>query len=140
MHRFPSEEWAEAYKNALNHSKAYREACREWTFGNVAIIVQCDLSIGIEHDVGIIVDVHRGECRGAKFVECAGAPIDAGFVIAGSYQRWKDVIERGLDPIKALMEGKLKLRKGHLPTMIRFVESSRQLVATAARVPTEFLH
>jgi hypothetical protein len=37
------------------------------------------------------------------------------------------------------MEGKLKLTKGHLPTMIRFVESSRQLVMSASRVPTEFV-
>jgi hypothetical protein len=37
-----------------------------------------------------------------------------------------------------MMEGKLKLARGHLPTIIRYVESSRQLVASASKVPTDF--
>ena len=139
MHRFPSEEWTEAYKNALNHNHAYREAGKPWTFGAVAMVVQCDLSLGIEHDVGIVLDVHAGECRGATFVERVGDS-DAEFVIVGAYRRWKDVIEGRLDPIKAMMEGKLRLARGHLPTIVRFVESSRQLVASASKVPTEFQH
>ena len=43
------------------------------------------------------------------------------------------------DPIKTLMQGKLKLTQGHLPTLIRYVESSRQLLASAQNVPTEYL-
>jgi putative sterol carrier protein len=138
MYQFPSHEWTEAYKNAVNQNAAYREAGRPWTFGAVAMIVQCDLSVGIEHDVAMILDVHEGECRGAKFVEGIEDTSEAAFVIVASYQRWKDVIEGKLDPIKGMMEGKLKLSKGHLPTIIRFVESSRQLVTSASKVPTEF--
>jgi hypothetical protein len=36
------------------------------------------------------------------------------------------------------MQGKLKLTKGHLPTMIRYVESSKQLLSSAQSVATEF--
>ena len=128
MHRFPSEDWTQAYKNAVNHNPAYRRAGKPWTFGSVAIIVQCDLSLGLRQDTGVILDVHEGACRGARFIEGIASTEEAAFVIVGSYQRWKDVIE-----------GKLKLTKGHLPTLIRFVEPSRQLVASACRVPTEFL-
>ena len=42
------------------------------------------------------------------------------------------------DPIKAMMQGKLKLTKGHLPTMLKYVESSRQLVVSATMVETSF--
>jgi putative sterol carrier protein len=48
------------------------------------------------------------------------------------------VIEGKLDPMKAMMEGKLKLSRGDLPTIIRFVEPSRALVASARKVPTWF--
>jgi putative sterol carrier protein len=48
------------------------------------------------------------------------------------------VIERKLDPIKGMMEGKLKLVRGDLPTMIRFVEPARIVVASASKVPTDF--
>jgi len=140
MHRFPSVEWTEAFKNALNHSKAYREAGKPWVFGAVAMVVKGDPCRGIAHDVGMIVDVHEGTCRSAKFIERVRDLADANFVIAASYPRWKDVIEGKLDPIKGMMQGKLKLTKGELSVLVRFVESSRQLVASAREVPTEFPH
>ena len=61
------------------------------------------------------------------------------FVIVAPYERWKKVIDGELDPIKAMMEGKLKMTKGHLPTMLRFVLSSRALVTSATDVATEYI-
>ncbi len=138
MHRFPSEEWTAAYKIALNNDRAYREAGKSWTFGSVAMIVRSDPANGIRQDAAMILDVHRGECRGARFAEGIEDPEDAEFVIVASYAHWKDVIQGKLDPIRGMMEGKLKLARGHLPTIIRYVESSRQLVASASKVPTDF--
>lgn len=138
VHRFPSVEWTNALRVTLNNDRAYREAGKPWTFGSVAMIVRSDPGYGLEQDAGIILDVHRGECRGARFVEGDDDPQDAEFVIVGTYARWRDVIEGRLDPIKAMMEGKLKLARGHLPTIIRFVEPSRLVVASASKVPTRF--
>lgn len=140
MHRFPSEEWTQAYKNAINQCRAYREVGKAWTFGSVAMIIKCDLSLGLERDTAMVLDVHEGCCRGATFIEGTREPAGADFIIVASYGRWKDVIEGELDPIKGMMEGKLKLTKGSLATLVRFVESSRQLVTNARNVPTEFLH
>jgi len=138
MHRFPSKEWTEALKVALNNDRAYREAGKPWTFGSVAMIVRSDPANGIERDAGMILDVHQGECRCATFVEAVDDSVEAEFVIVASYARWKEVIERKLDPIRGMMEGKLKLVRGHLPTIIRFVEPARIVVASASKVPTEF--
>ena len=102
------------------------------------MIVQSDPANGIERSAGMILDVHQGECHGARFVEDADDSVQAEFVIVASYARWKDVIERKLDPIKGMMEGKLKLVRGHLPTIIRFVEPARMVVASASKVPTDF--
>jgi len=138
VHRFPSVEWTQALRVALNNSRAYREVGKPWTFGAVAMIVKSDPDNGLERDACIVLHVHRGECRGARFVEGDGDPADAEFVIVGSYAHWRDVIEGRLDPIKGMMEGKLKLARGHLPTIIRFVEPSRLVVASASHVPTLF--
>ena len=54
------------------------------------------------------------------------------------YAKWKQVIKRELDPIKGMMQNKLKLTKGHMPTMVKYVASQRELVETTARVPTKF--
>jgi putative sterol carrier protein len=138
VHRFPSVEWTNALRVALNNCRAYREVGKPWTFGAVAMIVQRDADDDHSCGAGIVLDVHRGECRSARFVEGECDPQDAEFVIVGSYARWRDVIEGRLDPIKGMMEGKLKLARGHLPTIIRFVEPTRLVVASASKVPTQF--
>ena len=139
VHRFPSVEWTDALRIALNNDHAYREAGKPWTFGSVAMIVQSDPCHGLAQDAGIVLDVHRGKCRGARFVPGDDDPKDAEFVIVGTYARWRDVIEGRLDPIKGMMEGKLKLARGDLPTIIRHVEPSRLVVACASKVPTQFV-
>ncbi len=136
-HHFPSVAWTDAFKDAVNNNELYRKHGKAWTFGSVAMVVQADPSRGLPDDVGMILDVHEGECRGTEFLHGIESFKESPFVIVAPYERWKQVITGELDPIKAMMEGKLKLT-GHLPTMLRFVESSRQLVVSASHVATEF--
>ena len=134
---FPSPEWATAYKDALNASAAYAEAGKDWTHGVVAMVVKADASLGIPEDTALWLDVHGGKCRDIKLIpatEAQGAP----FVIEGVYDRWKQVIKKEIDPIKAMMQNKLKLTKGHMPTIVKYVNSSRELVETTSQVPTKF--
>ena len=137
-YKFPSETWTQEFRNAVNANEKYREAGAAWTYGSVALVIEKDPAHGIEEDVGMILDVHQGTCRDTKYIEGREAAEQASFVIVGSYDRWKQVIQKELEPIKGMMQGKLKLTKGHLPTMIRFVDASRELVESATRVPTEF--
>ena len=136
---FPSEEWTVAFREAVNANDAYRKAAHDWTHGAVAMVISADPSIGLDDDTGMILHVHQGECRSTQFVHGMAAVEGTPFVIVGPYSRWREVIAGTLDPIKGMMEGKLKLKAGHLPTLIRTVESARQLVSSAAKVPSEFL-
>lgn len=138
-HKFPSEGWTHAYKDAVNANEKYREAGKDWTFGSVAMVIEKNPALGLETDIGMVLDVERGQCKGTKYVTSIDAVQDSPFIIVATYERWREVLEGGLDPTKAMMQNKLKLVKGHLPTMLRFVESSKQLVQSASRVPTEFL-
>ena len=138
MHRFPSEEWTSAYRAAINNNPAHRNATPSWKFGPIAMIVLRGPAEVVSEPAGMVLDVRDGECRNARYLEGVDDPEDAEFVIVAPYARWKDVIEGRLDPIKGMMEGKLRLTRGHLPTIIRFVESARQLVVSASRVPTLF--
>ena len=70
----------------------------------------------------------KGFCRKSK----------APFCIAGEYARWKSVIRKELDPIKAMMQKKLEL-KGQMTTIVKYVNASKELVECATRVPTRFL-
>ena len=136
-HLFPSPEWASAYKDAINGNPAYKLAGKDWTHGVVAMIVKADPALDLPEGVGLWLDVNQGECRGCKLVTAIEAQ-SAPFVILADYPRWKQVIKRELDPIKGMMQGKLKLTKGHMPTIVKFVNASRELVESTSRVDTKF--
>jgi putative sterol carrier protein len=136
--RFPSAEWCSAYKEAINANAAYKVAGREWNHGPVAMVVVADPSIGIAEDMGMWLDVHQGTCRACRLVTRNEAD-QAPFVLVAPYSRWKEVIRKELDPTKGMMQNKLRLTKGHMPTMVKFVTSNKELVEATTRVPTQFI-
>ncbi len=136
MPRFPSEEWVAAYKEAINSNPNYKTAAANWDKGAVALICKAEPKYGINEDIGIWLDLHKGVCRDARLVSAEEA-LKAPFCITGEYKRWKQVIKKQLDPIKGMMQGKLKL-KGNLPTIVRFVKASKELVESASKVDTQF--
>jgi putative sterol carrier protein len=136
--RFPSAEWCSAYKDAINASTAYKVAAREWTYGPVAMVVTADRSIGLPDDMAMWLDVHQGACRACTLTSREEAE-KASFVLVAPYGRWKEVIRRELDPTKGMMQNKLKLTKGHMPTMVKFVTASKELVEATTRIPTHFI-
>ena len=80
-----------------------------------------------------------GMCAsGAKYGIASDEGERAKFVIRAPYTRWKEIIRKELDPIKGMMQGKLRL-KGDLPTIVRYVKAANELVNLAATVPTDFV-
>jgi putative sterol carrier protein len=136
--RFPSAEWCTAYKDAINANPNYKVAGKDWTHGPVAYVVTAEPSIGLPEDQAMWLDLHQGACRDCHLVPRAEAE-GAAFVIVASYSRWKEVIRKQLDPTKGMMQNKLKLTKGHMPTMVKFVTASKELVESTSRVPTQFV-
>lgn len=135
---FPSPEWMAAYKDAINANAEYKKAGKDWTHGVVAMVVKAEPSVGIPEDLAMFLDVHAGECRACTLMTGKEAEEKAPFVVVASYAQWKQVIKKEIDPTKALMQGKLKLAKGHMPTMVKHVNASKQLVESTTRVPTKF--
>lgn len=135
--KFPSAEWTEAFKNAVNASAGYRAAGKGWTHGQVAYVLKADARIGTTEDMAMVLDLHAGECRGAMYVPASQAQ-DAEFVIVAEYPKWKEVLSGQVDPTKAMMQNKLKLQKGHLPTIVKYVVASKELVQSATAIDTDF--
>jgi putative sterol carrier protein len=134
---FPSPEWAAEFMKQVQQSSAYKQASATWTFGAVALLTRADPAIGLPEDIGIWLDIERGDCRDVRVVPKAEAE-KAPFCITGDYARWKLVLRKELDPIKAMMQKKLEL-KGQMTTIVKYVNASKELVECATRVPTRFL-
>lgn len=136
---FPSAAWASAYKDAINQNALYRKAAEAWDQGAVALVCKPEPALGLAEPQGVVLDLEHGQCRAVLYTTDEFEIDDAPFVIEASYAQWKAIIKRELDPILAMLSAQLRLRKGHLPTLIKDVEGSKQLVLSASQVDTEFL-
>jgi putative sterol carrier protein len=136
---FPSAAWANAYKDAINENALYRQAAKDWDQGAVALVCKAEPSLGLSEAQAVVLDLDHGQCRGVLYTSDEFDLDDAPFVIEASYAQWKAIIRRELDPILAMLSSQLRLKKGPLPTLIKDVEGSKQLVLSAAQVDTAFL-
>ncbi len=135
--RFPSDEWVEAFGTVINNSEEYKIGGKDWTYGVTALVVKAQPEIGLTEDFGIWLDLHQGACREASHCTVEKAQT-APFCIWGDYARWKQVIHKELDPVKGMMQGKLKL-KGNLQIIVKNVKAAQALVSCASQVPSQFL-
>lgn len=126
-----SPEWAEAFKQEINGSPAYQQAAATWE-GTVGLVVLAEPDKQVPEDLGVFLDLWHGEAREVRSTTREDAQ-SAAYVITGAYSRWKQVAQKELDPIKAIMIGRLKL-KGNFPTLVRYTEASKQLVECTTRV------
>lgn len=132
---FATPRWADALRQAINSSATYREAARDWE-GDFWFIVEPDDGKAALTRVLIYVDLWHGECRLAEVADDE-ANRSPEFRIWGPHRNWRRVIERDIDPIRALMTGSLRL-KGNMAKVMRNVRAAQELVLCAAAVPTQF--
>jgi putative sterol carrier protein len=135
--RFPSKEWLDEYVEHINQSAEYREAAATWE-GDISYVFEAEPDKGVPAEVWVWLDLWHGECRDARYGLTPDEGGKARFIIRAPYTRWKEVIRKELDPVKGMIQGKLKLR-GDLPTIVRYVKAANELVNLAAGVPTEFV-
>jgi putative sterol carrier protein len=135
---FPSAEWTAAFRDAINANDAYAKAGAGWTHGVVAYVVAARPELGIDDDRAMLLDLHEGKCRAARLVDLDEAEDEADFVVFAEFEEWKSVLSGEVDPTKAMMQNKLKLRKGHLPTLLKFVVASKEIVNAAMTLDTRY--
>jgi putative sterol carrier protein len=135
MARFPTDPWFKEFARAINASDEYREAAATWE-GEIAFVIEAEPDKRMPEDVWGFLDLWHGECRSGGVV----GPEDgaaARYVIRAPYSRWKDVLRGDLDPVKGMMQGKLRVQ-GDLPTIVRYVRAANELVRLTGTVETEF--
>ena len=128
--------WAQDFCQALNANERYRRVARTWE-GALLLVMEADPTRGIPTTRAVYLDLHHGECRGAR----AAGPEDADaapYVLTATPAVWKAILQGELPPIAAILRGKLRLTKGNMMALVPHVRAAQELVATAARLPTRF--
>ena len=138
MAMFPSAEWLELYVEKINGSPEYADAAATWE-GDIVFVYEKEPDKNVPDDLYAWLDLWHGKCRSAEQLTGPDDPKAQGakFTITAPYSRWKSVVKKELDPVKGMMQGKIKL-KGDLPTIVRYVKASNVLVDLTSTVPTEF--
>ena len=133
---FPSAEWMVLFRDQINGSAEYAESAATWE-GDVAFVFEAEPDRGVPEDLWALLRLWHGDCSEARMIEMAEGSL-APYVIRAPYSRWKEILRGNLDPVKGMMQGKLKVQ-GDLPTIVRYVRAANELVVLTGKVPTEFL-
>ncbi len=129
---FPSAEWAEAFRAALNTNDEYRTAAAAWE-GEILLRVAPASPGGAAP--GVLLVLAHGRCDAATFHSDA-AKLASEFVYEGSRDSWARLVAGTLDPVKAILDGTFRIR-GNLLKASRFTRAAKALVETAAQIPVD---
>ncbi|MCP4600025.1 MAG: hypothetical protein GY847_05710 [Proteobacteria bacterium] len=128
-------EWTHTFEKTIQEDAEYKVVAKGWE-GSVTFHVESKPEFGVDQDLFLLLDLWHGECRSIRIV-----PREVGesaeFVITGTIDRWISVGKKQLQPVKGMMQGKLKL-KGSLPTIVRHVKSALRLVDLSVDVGGKF--
>ncbi len=129
---FPSQEWADAYRSALNSNAAYQEAAKAWEGDILLLVKPADANAPAP---GIHLSLAHGVCSAAVFHADARS-VPSEFVYEGTIENWQRLMRREVDPVKAILDGTFKVR-GNLAKLMRFTRAAKELVETASLVPSD---
>jgi len=128
-------EWTATFEKLIQNDEKYKEVAKTWE-GSVVISILPKPEAGLEKALNMYMDLWHGQCNYVKLVPPEVAE-NADYVLSGELERWEAVMKKELDVVKAMMQGKIKL-KGSLPMIVRYVKASLRLVELAAEIDTVF--
>jgi putative sterol carrier protein len=131
--RFPTDAWIKALMDELNQSASYRDAAKTWE-GDFYFII--NKGHGVPEDVYLYLDLWHGEAREA-FEAADPSAKKPEFIINAPLPAWRKVIEKQVDPIRALMTRQLKLQ-GKMTKIMKSPKAATELVNCCTLIPTEW--
>ncbi len=129
--KFGSMEYMEEVKRRSNADEEYQRLAKDESDSYLMIIkaepdrgIPGTLTIGYAADHGTITEAWIGERK-------------TDFVLQGSYGVWVRILTGKLDPNKAMMMRKLKV-KGNLLQLLRTADATIRWLQVLQTIPTEF--
>jgi putative sterol carrier protein len=130
---FATDVWIKRLGDECNKSETYREAAKNWE-GDVYFIVEPGGRL--QKTIYMYMDLYHGECRQA-FIPKDHTTLNPEFRISGPVSAWKEIAEKKIDPVKALLTRKLSL-KGNMAKIMRNARAAEALVSCSTNIETEF--
>jgi putative sterol carrier protein len=135
MATFPSVEWTMAVMERLNSDEEYARIARNWE-NDLKFIVEPSGSLPGE--VSLYFDLWHGRCRNTIFLPDTTVQQEASFILKGTYDNFKRILEGKVDPMQALLTRKV-LVQGNLGLLLRSVPIVLNFVRCCREVTDQFV-
>jgi putative sterol carrier protein len=130
------DEWARVFREEIAAREGYARAAKGWE-GAMVLSMVTDEALGVLGERGVYLELWQGVCRVAR--AASREDLDAAaYVVTAAAAVWKEVLEGRLEPLFGVMSGKVKLARGSFARLVPYINSAKELLAAARRVPTEF--
>jgi putative sterol carrier protein len=131
-----TDQWSSACRQRLNARGRFAEVAGSWK-SPVALLMRADPRLGVLRDRMVYLELRDGECQLAR-VAGEGDRERAEFILAADAAQWKRLLDGDLDPIPAVMTGKLKLERGSLARLLPHAPAAKELIAAAREAGGHF--
>jgi putative sterol carrier protein len=135
---YPSNEWCEEWKKAMNSSPLVRETGKDWgTDFNGDWIFEITPGAGLDKTIYLYLEVKKGECIDARLIDDL-SQVEAGFFCSGSYEEFKLAVKGQKDFIEGVVRGVFKL-KGDMSKIMRHARFIRAVANSISSFDSRFL-
>ena len=129
--------WCTACCERLNARESYRQAAAGWAEGAVVLVMTADPAQGIGDERAVWIDLHDGTCRGSRVASAADRDA-AAYVLQADPAGWQRLLAGEIEPVSAMMTGKLRLTRGNLFSLAKYAGAAREMVLAAGEVGGTF--
>jgi len=138
MALYPSQEWCDDWKAAMNNDKSVAETGRKWGVDfNGNWLFEVTPGAGLEKTVYVYLAAAAGKCSKAKMIDDPSA-VDPGYFVTGSYADFKSVVKGEKDFLAGVVKGSFKLR-GDMTRIIRNARFIRAVANSISSFKSEYL-
>ena len=132
---FPSDEWLKGLEAKINSDEHYAEVAKTWE-GDLFFYIEPEGNL--KEPLTFYLDLWHGACRKAEYKPSVESHPSPAFTLIATYGNISAILSGKLNPITAMMTGKLKV-KGSMSYMMRHVPTVLDFVRVAQEVTKEIL-
>lgn len=138
MALYPSQEWCDAWKVAINEDPAIEKTGQKWGVGfNGNWLFIITPGGGLDEITYVYLEALAGKCSDSRMVNDP-SQIDPGFVVTGSYTDFKSVVKGEKDFLALVVKGTISL-KGDMGKIMKFARFIRAVANSISSFESEFL-
>jgi len=138
MALYPSQEWCDKWKDALNNDPVVAETGKNWGADfKGSFLFEITPGSGMDKTHYVFLDAKEGKCLESRMMDGPGS-LDPGFSVTGSYGDFKLVVKGDKDFIELVVRGALKL-KGDMSKIMRNAKFIRAVANSISSFPNEYL-